>query len=191
MTPPPFLWLEDDEVLILVTVIFIVQVIFGFFAKRDPYEIHNIFCLYAVALGSTFIITEVLKRYVGRLRPNFYEYCGFQTSTLECTNTSKKQDWRMSFPSGHSSTVFCTCVLFVRYTWAYVSAKYTDPINRRPWLMLSLSPLLIAYFVAASRVYDNYHFVGDGKKGSKHSILAFIAFFHFFFSFVLQHLFIR
>jgi len=132
--------------------------------KRDLFEMHNIFCLYAVALGSTLIITEVMKRYVGRLRPNFYEYCGFQTETLVCTNTEEKQDWRMSFPSGHSSTTFCGCVLLVRYAWSYITITFTDPIKRRCWLMVALSPLLVAYFVAASRVYDNYHFVGDGKS---------------------------
>jgi diacylglycerol diphosphate phosphatase/phosphatidate phosphatase len=156
--------MQDEQVEIIVFVLFLIQIILGFFMKRDLFEMHNIFCLYAVALGSTLIITEVMKRYVGRLRPNFYEYCGFQTETLVCTNTEEKQDWRMSFPSGHSSTTFCGCVLLVRYAWSYITITFTDPIKRRCWLMVALSPLLVAYFVAASRVYDNYHFVGDGKS---------------------------
>lgn len=146
--------------------IFIFQVGLGFFLKKDAYEIHKIFCSYAVALGSTLLITEIMKRYVGRLRPNFYPYCGFDSTTLECTNTATKQDWRMSFPSGHSSTMFCTCTLFAAYIWNYVIVKYTDPMRRRPWLMLGLSPLLLAYFIAASRIHDNYHFVGDVVGGS-------------------------
>lgn len=70
----------------------------------------------------------------------------------------------MSFPSGHSSTTFCGCVLLVRYAWSCITNTCIDPFKKRRWLMVALSPLIVAYFVAASRVYDNYHFVGDGKS---------------------------
>ena len=143
-----------------------VQSLLGYLVKKDILELHKTFCTYAVAVSSTSCITEVIKRYVGRLRPNTYAYCDFDINTLECTSPDQT-DWRLSFVSGHSSSSFCGCTLLTLYVWSCVYAKYEDPMKRRPWLMLSLSPLLLAYTIAASRVHDNYHFAGDGKKNRR------------------------
>jgi diacylglycerol diphosphate phosphatase/phosphatidate phosphatase len=141
----------------------VVQICVALFVKKNSSHVHYTWCAYAMGLGSTMFITEVLKRYVGRLRPNTYDYCGFDLETLSCTQNDKL-NWRTSFPSGHSSVAFCGCTLLTWYLCYAVNLPFTQQHTMRRKLLafVVLSPMLLAFAVSASRIVDNYHFVGDG-----------------------------
>jgi len=143
----------------------VIQILVGVFAKRKPMHAHYTWCAYSMAFGSTLCITEALKRYVGRLRPNTYDYCGFDTETLECTQLDDL-GYRKSFPSGHSSTAFCGCTLLTWYLWYSLNQPFSNTPARKLLAFIALSPMLLAYVIAASRLVDNFHFVGDVVGGS-------------------------
>ena len=74
---------------------------------------HLTTCLYIVASGTNFIVIEIMKKYVGYLRPHFYQRCQFDATALDCQ--SDIIDARKSFPSGHASTSFCAMTLLTLY----------------------------------------------------------------------------
>uniref|UniRef100_A0A7S1BQY2 Phosphatidic acid phosphatase type 2/haloperoxidase domain-containing protein n=2 Tax=Corethron hystrix TaxID=216773 RepID=A0A7S1BQY2_9STRA len=148
---------------------------FALFVRGKKIDLHRTWCAHTSALGTTLCVTEVLKRYVGRLRPNTYEYCGFSLELLRCTDTDDdwaksfptgQRNWAKSFPSGHASVSFCGCVLLVWYLRSSANVKYQHTFVWRIWALISLSPLALAIMIAASRVADYYHFVGDVVAGS-------------------------
>ena len=58
------------------------------FPRRSAdYKCHNALCSYFVGVGLSEGCTAFLKRYVGRLRPNFYAMCGWDDASLSCTET--------------------------------------------------------------------------------------------------------
>jgi len=73
------------------------------------HDVHSSACFYLFAFGCTTFITTFVKLYVGYWRPNFYNYCQFDNTNLDCEadNDRAIYDSRKSFPSGHASTSFC------------------------------------------------------------------------------------
>jgi len=78
-------------------------------------QAHATVCVYFVALGLTLFLTEVLKLYVGYLRPIFYHQCQPNDTFDTCTSTSYTDSLRKSFPSGHASTSFGGLTLLTLY----------------------------------------------------------------------------
>jgi len=145
---------------------------------------HAVICTLLCAIGTSEALTTVLKLYVGRLRPNFYRMCGFDPETLACTRGSNyEMEARMSFPSGHSSLVFCgmtvlSLVLLGRVGMARFmthprrynnssGSNMTQPslAGLKPRILLALSPILPAVYVASSRLVDNWHHPSDVLAG--------------------------
>ena len=137
-------------------------------------------------VGTTEFTTSFIKYWVGRLRPNFYDMCEWSDELLQCTSDNDRllAESRKSFPSGHSSLSFCGCVFMA----LFLTLKLTiNNVNKRDNLspftkdMLGLAifflPLWLAGYVAASRVHDNWHHVGDviagGLIGSLSSAFTF------------------
>jgi phosphatidate phosphatase len=151
-------------------------------------------------------LTNLLKFTVGRLRPHFLDICqpefmvkshqGIQLKSADCafqkyyqydldfkctTNNQRRLfDASLSFPSGHSSTVFYTMVFFVlyiRYIWRCENSKMK---NNCGFAILFTQCLLLtaAVFTAVSRVFDHKHHVTDVIAGS--IIGIFFAVFIFF-----------
>lgn len=122
------------------------------------------------AIGISEFVTQVFKFYVGRLRPNFYEMCGFDKAILECTNgEDMEMEARMSFPSGHSSLSFCgmmaLCLFFMgRVGLGRVARPNT--LKYKFGLMLSFLPLLFSFWCATSRLVDHWHHPSDILAGS-------------------------
>jgi len=153
---------ESSAFILTVILPFVIQCTVALCVNRQTSHIHSILCAYLIAFGSTGLVTESIKRYVGRLRPNTYEYCEFSIETLECGQNSNL-NWRVSFPSGHSSVAFCGCTLLTWYLFYTLNIPYNFTVGRRLIVLICISPMLLAFAVAASRIYDNYHFVGDGE----------------------------
>ena len=146
-------------------------------------DAHCTVCVYAVALGLTGLTTNIIKNYVGYLRPVFYDLCEPNADYQECT-ASDSNDARKSFPSGHSSFSFCGLTLLTLYLLARFGV-YSDsavvrespdgtilmeyrkpPRIKKLFSVLSLAPMAAATFVAASRVADNKHHPADVVGGA-------------------------
>lgn len=127
-------------------------------------------CVILVGIGISELITQTTKFYVGRLRPNFYGMCGFDTSTLSCTaGHDMIMESRMSFPSGHSSLCFAGSVCLVLFFLGRCGLGRTScvpirgggrvgivgPMSSR-WgriaFVMSFSPLLLSLWCATSRL---------------------------------------
>ena len=146
--------------------------------KSRPSDFHASVCAFAFAVGTTTFLTNWVKYYDGYLRPNFYEYCGFDEDSLECEED--KSEPHKSFPSGHSSLSFCGMTFLALFFYGKAgmhravggnsvgSEQYDEGtlLKKRMLSFLSGLPLLWAIFVAASRVHDNYHHPADVVGGS-------------------------
>jgi diacylglycerol diphosphate phosphatase / phosphatidate phosphatase len=149
-------------------------------------DVHATVCIYLVALGLTQMTTGLLKMYCGYLRPIFYSICEPDQDYESCTgDTGSSESYRRSFPSGHASTSFCGLTLLTLFIHTrfgvpslqrkLLSATATtpssrpsnlDPFKHRSISIVSLIPMGIALFIAASRVVDNKHFPADVVAGS-------------------------
>lgn len=153
--------------------------------------LHRTICMFFVGIGTTDVITNCVKYYVGYLRPIFLDICrpyyDENDSTFHCSNkTWDVTDARMSFPSNHSGWSFCGMMLlslfleqnfglssFCHRNTARVRTKREKILRQRNRLavyrlrsMLCYLPMLFAVFVAASRVVDNKHFPADVIGGA-------------------------
>jgi len=140
----------------------------------EPNDIHLTICVYAIANGLTKAITNIFKNYVGYLRPNFYNRCKFDADTLLCNDEEEEQNARKSFPSGHSSLAFCGMTLLTLYLLHIFgvggvhdnASSQKQRVGKRFLSLLCLLPMMVSFFVAASRVHDNYHHPADVVAGS-------------------------
>lgn len=117
------------------------------------------------------VITDILKNWVGRPRPDFLERCGALAGTpvdvfvdiSVCTaplGALRLTDGMRSTPSGHSSISF-SAFLFLAM-WLYGQLQLLRNVVSRPvyLYLFAASPLLLAAYVALSRVQDyRHHFV--------------------------------
>lgn len=142
-------------------------------------------CVYLTAIGVTLLLTDAIKTYAGYLRPIFYDVCVPDEYYQTCTS-EEVDDARKSFPSGHASTSFCCLGLlsfhledqfgvsklrFQTPTTVAMNSERSQSHQRtvvvaRVASILSKSPLLLAVYIAASRVVDNKHFPADIVGGS-------------------------
>eukprot|EP00980_Cylindrotheca_fusiformis_P008736 scaffold1868_cov193-Cylindrotheca_fusiformis.AAC.21 len=151
--------------------------------KAGNGHVHKTLCVYFCAIGITILLTDFIKLYVGYLRPNFLQGCEPDDNYEYCTS-DREREMRLSFPSGHSSLSFCglgilSYYLEMRYgisgSRVLVFHKpsgemlmgYSQPIGyRRIIAVLSYFPMVIAGFIASSRVVDNFHFPADVVGGA-------------------------
>ncbi|GMI44913.1 hypothetical protein TrCOL_g2707 [Triparma columacea] len=137
---------------------------------------------YFYAMGTTLLITDWAKLYVGRLRPNFYAICDYNDETNQCdADESRQNEGRCSFPSGHSSLSMSGCMMLS----LYLSFKLTKTKKGNKLLRdkccgddcadfsfpecvyyVFLLPIFLALFVACSRVHDNWHHPSDVIAGA-------------------------
>jgi membrane-associated phospholipid phosphatase len=147
---------------------------------------HSAICMLLIANGSNSFFTEFIKRYVGYFRPNFYQMCEFDMENGNNECLVDEQDGRKSFPSGHASLSFCGMLCLGLYLtgkvglfhqWqphrlrsflsGNISTSLATPIRKKFLALACLGvPLMLATFVAASRVHDNYHHPADVITGA-------------------------
>ena len=151
---------------------------------------------YTVAFTICGIATELIKNYVGYLRPIFFDKCNPDENYETCLGDSEHEifditEVQKSFISGHASFAFCGGVLFSLFlertigissvqaavvrqtpdsldgTTSYVSMAYTKPPGlRKLGSILALAPMGVSIWVACSRVVDNVHFPADIVGGA-------------------------
>lgn len=133
---------------------------------------HCTICVYLVGIGTNVLATDSIKLYCGYLRPIFYAVCQPDATYTSCTATDQGEidDARKSFPSGHASLAFHGMLLFSLYlqqTWGVGRRDGGDTSSSaRAASVLSLLPMALAGWIAATRVQDNKHFPVDVAAGS-------------------------
>lgn len=162
-----------DWLLLLLSFLFplILLVVCGAVSKIK-HDLHSSVCALFFSMGSTMFITSFVKLYVGYFRPNFYEYCDFSGDTFECGQND--DNTRMSFPSGHASSSFCSMTLLTLLFFGKVGIhrctkeriSMSAVMKKRCLSVLSAAPLLLATFVAVSRVHDDMHHPADVVAGA-------------------------
>ena len=163
---------------ILGTIIFIILIeCLNFFqnssTKQSLISLYHGLAIFILGLVITLLLTEIGKRWIGRLRPHFIEVCNPDFKNLNCTllnnvqvlkyietsgsfckgNSSDVKEARLSFPSGHSSTSFYTMVFLIIYIEARVSVLKLRFFK----VLIQLTALIAAYVTSISRVRDNHH----------------------------------
>lgn len=134
--------------------------------------------MYLATLGITLLATDAIKTYAGYLRPIFYDQCVPDDEYQTCLGGEDVEDARKSFPSGHASISFCGLGLLSFYLERRFGASHfrngggedTQHVKRlavaRILSVLSKTPLLLAGYIAASRIVDNKHHPADVVGGA-------------------------
>lgn len=117
-----------------------------------------------LGVGGSEGSTQLLKHWVLRRRPNFYELCGFNMETRQCeAEYHEVLEAQMSFPSGHSSLSWCGMVVL---TWFLLNRrKNIDGGGKLYFFVCAVLPLSYAAFVASTRIVDHWHHVSDVLTG--------------------------
>ncbi|CAF3707388.1 unnamed protein product [Rotaria sp. Silwood1] len=147
---------------------------------------HTVF-LFILGIAVCFLITEVGKRTIGRLRPYYLTVCNPIWTNLNCTKTVQTasgsisipqyimdhycnssvsdkdlQEAKLSFPSGHSSySTYAFIFLFV-----YFEARLVCPSIQFLKPFLQCLCVAVAFFTCLSRVTDYKHHATDVIGGS-------------------------
>jgi len=136
--------------------------------------------LFGMNITLTMIITIGLKTTVGRPRPHMLARCELgekvlrATTTLfsmqDCMQPHRLHDAFRSFPSGHSSLAF-SGLGFLALFAAKEAGLMHSPLHVYK-VFLAMAPLLLAGFIAASRVSDYHHHPTDVLFGSGVGLLT-------------------
>ena len=142
--------------------------------RHQDHSTSDALSAYIISLCCSEFVTEGLKRYVGRLRPNFYAMCAFDEDVLACTASQARiNQSRKSFPSGHASLSFCAMTLVslwllrivVDHEILFGKGKGTIGFVFRCFVA-TVPPMSLATFTAASRVHDFWHHPSDVIGGA-------------------------
>lgn len=139
----------------------------------------------------TCVFTDILKVWIGRPRPDFLARCGPKLGTPmdELVDVSVcsaplgdmyLKDGMKSCPSGHSSVGF-SCLGYLSL-WLYGQLK---AFHRRQPIFKALFaslPLVLATYIALSRLQDYRHHLSDIILGSTLGLAIAIAIYHRFFN---------
>lgn len=138
------------------------------------------------------LLVELGKGYVGRLRPSFAGLCLGESPSADWTSlpsilsdaacpTADKgalHDARRSFPSGHAALGVCGAAYF-QMCVLRAAPRFSGKLRRLGLYILGWAAMAFGLWVAASRVFDNAHHVGDVAVGSVIGLWA--AVIHFWF----------
>lgn len=172
----------------------------GIYYDKRTKDIHLVIIVLGEVLAVTWLITNILKCYVGRLRPNFFAYCNYKgyrqaeesrdfTAYFAATEPGRPGDFRdclddksdahFSFPSGHASISFCGLTfltLFMLHVTSRINFKHHS-IGKIIRFFIVLIPLFAAALISSSRVIDYQHNIEDTIWGALIGLLgAFLAF---------------
>lgn len=111
------------------------------------------------ALALAMVVTVVVKKLVGRPRPNFVALCEWDGSACRASRAHRYAAYQ-SFPSGHTSTSFA--VLGVPALLLLRASRGAGLAS----CMASALPLCAAALVGVSRIRDYYHHADDVVAGA-------------------------
>ena len=115
-----------------------------------------------LGVGGSEGSTQLLKHWVLRRRPNFYQLCQFNTTTRQCeAGYHEVLEAQMSFPSGHSSLSWCGMIVV---TW-FMLKRRPSRAGKLYFFVSAVLPLSFATFVASTRIVDHWHHVSDVLSG--------------------------
>jgi len=142
-------------------------------------------CVLFTATGMSEFITGLIKAYVGRLRPNFYNLCKFDIELLQCT----ADPWVIktaysSFPSNHSSLAFTGMGVLVFFFLG--RQRIYDAGGRSVLPLICFLPWAYSSFVASSRLVDNWHHPSDILAGTLLGIFCSTVSYHLWYPSVLS-----
>lgn len=133
------------------------------------YLVATVISAFSMAIGLSEGCTVMIKLWVKRRRPNFYELCGFNPATRNCeADTKHIREANFSFPSGHSSLTCCGMTFLVWYLHGARGAttvQHTESSRLFDTMIRTCLPWGWALFVAASRLVDHWHHPSDVLAG--------------------------
>lgn len=128
-----------------------------------------------ISMGTCTFVTDVLKNWIGRCRPDFLARCLPKTTAVPdvlyfakdiCTTTDRAKllDGFRTTPSGHSSMSWSS----FGYTSLWLNAQLNSGhVHRGAWRsIIAFLPCLLAFYVALSRTQDYRHHFVDIILGS-------------------------
>lgn len=139
--------------------------------------------LFALGVGITLLLTEIGKRWAGRLRPHFLAVCLPDYSQINCASVglngflfnsvstggsfctgdaAQIKEARLSFPSGHASYSWYGMVFLIIYVQArliLLRFRYFKPL-------LQMTAFIAAFVTSLSRIIDYHHRGSDVIGGS-------------------------
>ena len=145
--------------------------------------IYHAISLFILGISLVLCITEIGKRWVGRLRPHFIAVCKPNLLRLNCTSNGltgvyynpidtggrfcsgdpkNVLEARFSFPSGHSSYSWYTMIFLILYVEArlvLLRFRYFKPL-------IQLGAFSAAFVTALSRISDYHHRGSDVIGGT-------------------------
>ena len=130
----------------------------------DWHDVHHAALGFSEALAMTLLVTLVLKKSVGSLRPNFLARCQPDASGACTGDPNLIRDGRDSFPSGHTSTAFVGGTYLSLYLWGKLRPFRTGGALWK--VLVILTPVVIASLVGASRIIDRRHRTEDVLAGA-------------------------
>jgi diacylglycerol diphosphate phosphatase/phosphatidate phosphatase len=138
--------------LILLLVLFVVP----------SFSKNKVLCAYFCTIGINLSISNGLKRFVARPRPDTIAVCGGDGSYQRCKQVLsglKLTHQFFSFPSEHASesmAALCFFSLFLSDVWTSKSIVI---------LALRLFPISLSLLIGASRIWDRRHHTDDVVAG--------------------------
>lgn len=138
-------------------------------SKNQGWHMINVSVLgLALCISVDGVITDILKAWIGQPRPDFLARCGPALNTpidifvdaSVCTAPLGRRllvDGMRSTPSGHSSISFASFGYL--FMWLYGQWRLGDKPTSKPLFMYiaAATPLMIAAYIALSRVQDYRH----------------------------------
>ncbi|KAL2920074.1 hypothetical protein HK105_200140 [Polyrhizophydium stewartii] len=126
-----------------------------------------------LAVLLTSLITDVVKAWAGRLRPDFLARCQWSAQLQACTgDRAVVEEGRRSFPSGHASASAAGMTVLAVFLGT-VTARFVDCTAlastraSRAWrVAVPALPLLLAAFVGISRTQQYVHHPTDVIAGA-------------------------
>lgn len=168
-TVPPF-----ENIILAGVAPLTILAIWAVVTRPGIHKAHVTILGFIISLFFTYLLTAIVKKAVGRPRPDFISRCKPELGTPEhdlvsiavCTQTDFHilNDGFRSFPSGHSSWAFSG----LGYLSLFLAGQMHSfrPRADLARVLLSLAPLVGATLVAMSRVADYRHDIYDVTSGS-------------------------
>lgn len=145
-----------------------------------------------LSVATTSVITDVLKCWIANPRPDFLSRCGGSSKmtkgklyTMDSCSPALGEmylyDGMKSTPSGHSSMLFCGLGWLVLFLWGHYSALTTGKPAHVKYLC-ALGPIMLALYIALSRVQDyrhhNFDIIFGGIIGAVNAAIGYLHYYH-------------
>jgi membrane-associated phospholipid phosphatase len=111
--------------------------------RRIPFDTRDLVLTLVQAVSMEMVLTNFIKRMTGRLRPCFYDMCGWQYDVVWdgvsnlCTYAHGEREARQSFPSGHASFAWASMLVLTVRSDLMASMVVRILISNAVWLSSS------------------------------------------------------